>query len=255
METNAKVICMALLGMGLWNVTLQAQPVPPIPPNASVLAGPTPPLPGQGEPLDQPVPPGPQGRRGPKPGALIPLTTITGAVQQLSTNDDFVFDGFMLNAGSGIVTVKFPPHLGQQIQKLVKTGTTVSVTGTAETSPRGESTFHMNSLTAGKTTVLDAPPTEPVTPPVETLTNVSGKITDYRVDREGRVNGFVLDDKTVIRVPGHAAYQLTNLATKGTSISVQGYPKTIRNGQVQLEKVNIVRASVVTINGQQYLVR
>jgi hypothetical protein len=187
---------------------------------------------------------------------LISLTTVSGTVGQLTGNDDAIFDGFTLNTGSGTATtVKFPPHLGQEIQKAVKPGATVSVTGYSETTHRGETRFRMNSLAAGKTTVQDAPPAIQTPRTAETLTTVTGKISDYRFDPSGRINGLVLDDKTIVRIPGHVAYQLTNLATKGTAITVQGYPRTLREGQVQLEKVNIVRASVLTINGQQYLVR
>ncbi|GAB3774784.1 hypothetical protein GCM10028818_18030 [Spirosoma horti] len=146
--------------------------------------------------------------------------------------------------------------MGTQVQKAIKAGSTVSVTGYSETTPSGETRFRMNSLTAGKTTVFDSPPVRPATlPDAPALTTATGKIADYRLDRGGRVNGLVLDDKTVVSIPSHVAYQLTDLAKKGSTITVQGYPKTIRDGQVQLEKVNVLRASVLTINGQQYLVR
>ena len=92
-------------------------------------------------------------------------------------------------------------------------------------------------------------------PPTPTLTTVTGKITDYKVGRDGRVNGLVLSDNSIVRIPSHVAYQLTNLAKKGTDVTVQGYANQPREGQVQLQKVNILRASVLTINGQQYLVR
>jgi hypothetical protein len=204
--------------------------------------------------------------RGPKGGkhghgqfghGLTSLSTVTGTVGKLVSNDDMIFDGFMLNAGAATpTTVKFPPHLGEQIQKAVKTGSTVSVTGYADGAPQGETRFRLVSLTSGKTTVFDAPPARPTTPPAApTLTTTTGKITDYRLDKQGRVTGLVLSDNTVVKIPSHVAYQLTNLATKGAAITVQGYAKPLREGQVQLEKTNILRASVLTINGQQYLVR
>ncbi|MCX6217123.1 hypothetical protein [Spirosoma sp.] len=191
------------------------------------------------------------------PGGLTSLTTVSGTVGQLLGNDDAILDGFTLNTGSGqATTVKFPPHLGEQVQKAVKVGSTVSVSGFTDKTPTGESLFRMNSLTIGKTTVMDAPPVHPVTPPTPLeVTTVTGKIADYRLDRGGRVNALVLDNKTVVSIPAHVAYQLTDLAKKGNTITVQGYPKQIHAGQVQLEKVNVIRASVLTINGQQYLVR
>ncbi|QIP12342.1 hypothetical protein G8759_06735 [Spirosoma aureum] len=188
---------------------------------------------------------------------LTSLTTVSGTVGQWIGNDDAILEGFTFTGSANTpTTVKFPPHLGQQVQKSIKPGSNVSVTGYSEMSPKGESRFRMVSLTAGKTTISDAPPTMPVTPPTApSQATVTGKIADYQIGRDGRVNGLVLDDKTIVRVPPHVAYQLTNLATKGSTITVQGYAKNLREGQVQLEKTNILNAVVLTINGQQYLVR
>jgi hypothetical protein len=191
------------------------------------------------------------------------LTTISGTVGQLTASDDFIFDGFVLNTAGGktssanpATTVKFPPHLGQQVQQALKPGTTVNVTGYSEANPAGESMFRMTSLTAGKNTVLDAPPAAPdPSAAAPALVTETARVTDYRLGRDGRVNGFVLDNRTIVRIPPHAAFQLTNLAKKGSTITVQGYQRPLRVGQVQLEKTNVLRASVLTINGQQYLVR
>ncbi|AKD56734.1 hypothetical protein [Spirosoma radiotolerans] len=268
METNTRLIATVALALALASPFAHAQGPdgPPVAQNQPGVDGPSGPLPGG--PGRRHGRPGPgldrnDHGKGQGPGrnhqmsGLTSLTTVSGTVGQLVGNDDFILDGFTLNAGSGSpVTVKFPPHLGTQVQKAIKAGSSVSVTGYSETPPGGETRFRMNSLTVGKTTVLDSPPVRPTTPPdAPALATATGKIADYRLDREGRVNGLVLDDKTVISIPSHVAYQLTDLAKKGSTITVQGYPKTLRDGQVQLEKVNVLRASVLTINGQQYLVR
>ncbi|MBD2754994.1 hypothetical protein [Spirosoma validum] len=268
METNAKLIAVAMLVATLasplahaQNQTSSTEPAPPIALNAPDRPD-APPLGGPG---------GRPGKQGPKPGGsdreqgpgrkqangLTSLTTVSGTVGQWTGNDDAVLDGFTLTGSSGAATtVKFPAHLGQQVQKAIRSGSSVNVTGFAETTPQGETRFRMNSLTAGKTTIYDAPPTPRTsTPETPALATVTGKIADYRLNREGRVSGLVLDDKTIVSIPPHVAYQLTDLAKKGSAITVQGYPKILNEGQVQLEKVNILRASVLTINGQQYLVR
>ncbi len=199
--------------------------------------------------------PGRDRDRGGRGHGLMSLTTVTGTVGQLVGNEDFILDGFVLNSNP-TMTVGFAPHLGQQVQQAIKPGTTVSVTGFADKNREGESRFRLISLTAGKTTVLDGPPVRPATPPTApTMTTATGKITDYKLDKRGTVNGLVLSDNTIIRIPPHVAYQLTNLATKGTAITVQGYTRPLGDGQVQLQRTNILRASVITINGQQYLVR
>lgn len=163
METNAKLIAVALLVTTLVAPQMQAQnpanPSEPAPPIA--LSGPG--VPPAGGPMGRPGRSGGPGfDQGPghQPGRLTTLTTISGTVGQWVGNDDAILDGFTLTSGSGTpTTVKFPPHLGEQVQKAIKSGSNVSVTGFSETTPQGETRFRMNSLTAGKTTVYDAPPT------------------------------------------------------------------------------------------------
>lgn len=271
METQLKRMAATLLLVGLATVPTKAQvPTEPSP----TLAMDRPRLDGPGlDGHDRSIgllPGGPGRHRGPnhQPGpdrlnprqfhrGLTSLTTLSGTVSQWSTNDDDILDGFSFTSSTNSsIAVKFPTHLGQQIQKSVKPGSSISVTGFTETTREGESRFRMTSLTAGKTTIVDTPPAAPTTPPsAPTLTTVTGKIADYRLGRDGRVNGMVLDDKTIIRIPPHVAYQLTNLAKKGSTITVQGYAKPLREGQVQLDKTTILNASVLSINGQQYLIR
>ncbi|RRB06722.1 hypothetical protein [Larkinella rosea] len=283
MKTNAKLMTGLLLMGSLITPRIHAQTAPTPPASAPDAAAPAPPIelradrghrgdrPGgpfrdfrhssdRRDGLQEPRPPreprGPHNR-----GGLTALTTLTGTVGELKGNDDFILDGFTLKTAAGSTTlVKFPAHLGQSVQQAVKAGNSVSVSGISDTGRGGETIFRMTSLTAGKTTILDAPPILPSTPPsAPVASTLTGKIADYQLDREGRVNGFTLtgsgDAKTIVRIPAHVAYQLTNLATKGSTITVQGYPKILREGQVQLEKVNILRPTILTINGQQYLIR
>ncbi|GAB4017344.1 hypothetical protein [Spirosoma koreense] len=260
MTINEKSIVGALLIATLATVHIQAQNQPvssePIPLASNGPDGPPTPPGGPGRRPGRPEGPdqGP-GRRNAARG-LTSLTTVSGTVGQWIGNDEAILDGFTLTNGSATTTVKFPPHLGQQVQKATKPGGSVSITGYAETTPTGETLFRMNSLTAGKTTVLDSPPMPATTAPeTPSITTVSGKIADYRLNREGRISGLVMEDKTIVTIPPHVAYQLADLAKKGSAITVQGYAKPIHDGQVQLDKLNILRASVLTINGQQYLVR
>ncbi|GAB3951528.1 hypothetical protein GCM10028805_31820 [Spirosoma harenae] len=263
METNAKLIALAVLAASLTAPFAQAQQV-------AAPDGTPPPI-ALNNPDDRHQPDGPGLRRhGRGPGGphgphalsqghrmsgLTSLTTVSGTVGQWISNDDAILDGFTMTGASN-TTIKFPSHLGKQIQTAIKPGSTVSVTGYSDTNPKGETVFLMHSLTAGKTTINHTPPTRPtIQPEPPALTTTTGKITDYRLDRSGRVNGLLLEDKTVITIPPHVAYQLTNLAKKGSTVTVQGYPKMLHEGQVQLEKQTILRASVLTINEQQYLVR
>ncbi|GAB3257815.1 hypothetical protein GCM10027347_20630 [Larkinella harenae] len=205
-----------------------------------------------------PVPPGPRAglvHRSPANAGMISLSTVSGTVQQLTGNDESILDGFTLGTGSSTVAVRFPSHLGQSISAVAKAGSPVTVSGFSETTPEGESFFHLINLTAGKTTITDTPPTPLAGLPVPSLKTFEGKVAEFLLDKQGRTKGLLLTDQTLIKVPPHVADQLVGLVPKGSSISVSGYLKPLADGQVQLKKQTIVQATQVTINGQTFLVR
>lgn len=205
---------------------------------------------------------GPGGPHAPQPSAITALTTISGTVNQLTANDDGVLNGFTLNTGSATQAVRFGAHLGQQVSAAVKAGSRVTVTGYQKTSPAGpdanltgETTFQLVKLDAGKTQIVDAPPAKPQNPTTPTQQTVSGQVADYQIDRSGRVGGLLMADQTVVKVPAHLAGQLATLAPKGSTITVNGFVQPLGEGQVQLQKRNVLRASVLTVGGQSYLLR
>ncbi|QKZ14182.1 hypothetical protein [Spirosoma sp. KUDC1026] len=80
-------------------------------------------------------------------------------------------------------------------------------------------------------------------------------MADFRLNREGQINGLIMSDQTVVKVPPHVAGQLATLVPKGSTITVDGYAQPLGEGQVQLQKHTTVRASVLTVGGQSYLIQ
>lgn len=186
--------------------------------------------------------------------ALQPVTTYQGKVVKMSTNNDYVYDGFYILSGSDSILVKFPPHLGSQVTSAVKTGSPVSVNGVLHAPPFGGQEIRMVSITANGQTISDMPQATATTPPVETFVKGNGKITCLQTDREGRTNGFILDNKTVLHIPPQVAMQLRTMAANGTVIAYTGMQKTAKQGEVASANYNIVHCNTITVNGQQYLV-
>jgi hypothetical protein len=239
MKANVKTGTATLMAAMLFSATVFAQ-VPPPPPG-----------PGAPGPERPPV-----GRlRGPREaGQLIVLATITGNIEKYTTNDDFIVDGFTLNA-STTLQVKFPAHLAAQIMNVAKEGSAVTVTGFQDTDPEGVIVFHLNTITAGGKTITDTPPPAPPTPRVEEVITISGKVTAYSTDRALRNNGLILDNGVIVHFPPHMAEQVTAVAPVGSNVTVQGGKRTLPDGVVQLKKTTVLEAKVLTAGGKQYLIR
>jgi hypothetical protein len=195
------------------------------------------------------------GIRSPYYQEMIALTTVSGTVQQLTANEDDVLDGFTLSTDSATITIHFPPHLGQSIRSAAKPGTLVSVTGFAETGPDGQSHFQLTQLTTGNAVISDTPPAQPLPQVAPALTSLKGKVVAYRSDNEGRTSGLILSDQTLVRIPLLLAGQLVRMIPTGSTIAVNGYVQQPAEGHVRLHTHIIMQASVLTINGQSYLIR
>ena len=195
------------------------------------------------------------GIRSPYYQEMIALTTVSGTVQQLIANEDDILDGFALTTGSSTIAIHFPPHLGQSIQPVAKPGTPVSVTGFAETGPDGQPHFQLTQLTTGDAVISDIPPAQSITQAAPTQTSLKSKVVEYRSDNEGRTSGLILADQTLVRIPLLLAGQLVRMIPTGSTIAVNGYVQQPAEGHVRLHTHIIMQASVLTINGQSYLIR
>jgi hypothetical protein len=212
---------------------------------------PPPPLPGQPLPPSPPPPGRPLPGQPPAPG-LQDISNFKGTVVKMQVNDDYVYDGFYLLQNGDSQLVKFPPHLGRQLTAAVKPGTAVEVQGVAATSPAGTREIRFVSLQAGNTRITDTA-TAPPQPPAEKTTSGSGTITGVRTDREGRINGWVLNGKVLLHVPPHVAAHLSLPA--GSAVSYTGREKTAGNGEVQQAGYTVVHCNTLASGGRQYLVQ
>jgi len=209
-----------------------------------------PPAPGKGR-----MPGGPGAPPPPQAQQLQEVTKLSGKVVKMTTNDDYVYDGFCILNGSDSMFVKFPPHLGSQITKAASVGNNVTVNGVANVSPSGQKEIRMVSITAGGQTITDTPPSMPVTPVAETSLSGSGKVSNMQTNREGRVSGLMLNNNIILKIPPHVADQLSGMLQTGASVSYTGNKKTVRNGEVSSGNYTIIHCITITVNGKEYLVR
>lgn len=191
------------------------------------------------------------------PHGLRQVSTFNGIVGELWYNDDYVYDGFYLQVNGETLFVKFPRHMGTQIVPVLKKGNSITVNGIIHYSPHGEKEIRMVNIVVNGTTIYEMPPMEPRIRPFinEELISGSGKIIGLQINKSGSLHGLVLDNKTILRIPPHNAYQLSQLVTPGETISFTGGVKPVAEGEVVHEKYTIVHCNTIALNGTQYLVR
>jgi hypothetical protein len=194
----------------------------------------------------QPVPPqplaGPNAAPPPPPGAPAfdtrQLPETRGTVQRFTLTPMGELDGFLLTDGT---EVHLPPHLSDQLATAVRLGDAVSVRGYRfSAAPLIVATAVTD--TATNQTVVDQGPPPPGTrpPPLPPgvpspgaqQTSLNGRVQASLSGPAGDLNGAVLDDGTIIRMPPPEAFRFAGLLTSGQMVTVQGWALITSYGRV-----------------------
>lgn len=202
------------------------------------------------------APPHPKGPdRGPELAPLQSLKVIPGRVAELTKNKPGDVDGFKLESGQ---QVHFPPHHGKAISGLIQQGTDVCVFASVKSRPDGKEFMEVVVLQIGEEAImitgamtkpLSKPDEEHAQPakPNESSMSASGKIASFHKNHDGDVDGFELDDKTIVKFPPHEGGKVESSVRVGSAIIVRGRRHETPKGDVHLQAERIV-------NGDQILV-
>jgi hypothetical protein len=147
------------------------------------------------------------------------LPAIEGKVAQYSLTPRGDVDGVILTDGT---EVHMPPHLGTQLVFAVKPGDAVTIHGLrARAIPMVQAMSVTNDATGN--TVTDNGPGGPPGPggPRQTLT-AQGHIKAQLHGPEGDLNGVLLEDGTIVRLPPPEVQRLAADLMPGAPLYVQG---------------------------------
>src|ERR1700693_6614254 len=186
--------------------------------------------------LAQNAPPAPAGQAPPLAMGQAPLydpqqlPTYTGQIQQFTLTPRGDIDGLILTDGT---EVKTPPHLSTQIAYAIKPGDTVTIHGLHAAALPLVQAVSITDDATGRMVIDNGPPGPgrgpPVPPPpIATVTGAGGPLpglteVQSRVRMalhgpQGDVNGAVLDDGTMGRLPPPEAYRFSGLLQPGQMI-------------------------------------
>jgi hypothetical protein len=142
------------------------------------------------------------------------LPETRGTVKQYTLTPRGDVDGLILNDGT---EVKVPPHLTGQIVFAVRPNDEVSIRGLKARAIALIDAASITNVATGKSVVDNGPPDRSAAE-----RTVSGKITATLHGKRGEVNGALLEDGTILRLPPHEAARLAAMLETGQTVSVRG---------------------------------
>lgn len=157
------------------------------------------------------------------------LPETRGKVTHFLLNPNGELDGLVLDRK---LQVHFPPHLSKQVAKRIAIGERIRVRGVR---PRGVPVIAAVQLTSQQgVEILDEGPAQHEPPPKPTgkLADVQGQVLLSLYGPKGELRGALLADGTSLRVPPHAAAELTDYLSPGAHVQAWGDALKNRFGRV-----------------------
>lgn len=188
----------------------------------------------------------------PKNNKLQEIQALKGKITEWTYNDDFIYNGFYLESDKETYYVKFPPHLGKEIRNLKGN---ITVNGVINTPRNGKKEVKMVNIKSNGTTISDVKPKTFAQPGNDEATSGNGKVSQFKFNRKGEVSGYLIGNKTLLRIPPHKARQLNTMIQVGTKIEYTGIEKTLKEGEVAADNYKIIYVQTISVNGVQYLVK
>jgi hypothetical protein len=167
-----------------------------------------------------------------------------GQVQQFTLTPRGDIDGLILTDGTEVV---LPPHLSTQIAYSIKPGDTVVIHGLHAAALPLIQAVSVTDDVSGRTVVDNgppapgpgpAPPPPPAGPgagpsaPIPGLAEIQGRVRMVLHGPRGDVNGALLEDGTILRLPPPEADRFASLLQPGQSLVAEGDELTSAIGKV-----------------------
>jgi hypothetical protein len=154
------------------------------------------------------------------PYAIQQFPQFKGTVARYTLTPRGDVDGLLLSDGT---EVHFPPHMSAQLVYAIKPGDAITVRGLrAYGMPLIDALVISNDAT-GQTVVDRGPDRGPRAMAwADQFINAQGRVQAVLHGKRGEVNGAILEDGTILRLPPPEAQRLATFLTPGQSINAQG---------------------------------
>ncbi|MFZ4398909.1 MAG: hypothetical protein ACOYO1_02655 [Bacteroidales bacterium] len=183
---------------------------------------------------------------------LKQVNAFSGKVGEWINNVNYVYDGFYLQTNTGNLLIRFSTYMGSQLTTALKTGSTISVNGVDN---KKNKEIKLISVTTDGITIYDTPPVTIPKVAANEFIKENAKIIEIQKDKKGKLKGFLLDNKSILRMKLNSTDELMKLTVVGANISYTGVKTFLHNGEVASVSYSIIYCKTITINGKQYLAK
>ena len=171
----------------------------------------------------------------------------------LVSSNENVVNGFYLQTNNDKLMVMFPIHMGNELRQEIIIGNAITVNGLETKDTLGVTKINMVSATIEGKTIKITAPFLPGTMPAPEMINGTAKIRELQKNINGKISGYILDNKTILRVTSNISNELTRMLVAGTTISYIGIKSDAGSGEDAWSTYTIILCQSIIINNKQFL--
>lgn len=163
------------------------------------------------------------------------------------------YNGFYLQANSGQLMIMFPEHMANELRQTIKIGNTLTVNGLETKDSLGVIKINLESVTIDGTTITVSPPYLPGMAPANENVTGTAKIMELQKHISGKITGYILDNKTILRLGPNIVNELSKRLVIGTTITYAGIKSATGSGEDAWATYTVILCKTITIDGKEYL--
>jgi hypothetical protein len=181
---------------------------------------------------------------------------LTGVVSDWIMNvKEYVYDGFYLQTQTEKIIVIFPTSMANDLRRDVKVGNTISVKGIRGNDTLGIKRINLISVIVDGQTIPNNPVMLADSLVAGETVYGSAKIIAFQKNTDGKISGYVLDNKTILRVGPNINSELERALVLGANLTYSGIKSGSGSGEDAWSTYAVIVCQTITIHGKQYLTR
>jgi len=189
-----------------------------------------------------------------QPATLKHVDTYSGLLTDwILSIQKYVYVGFYLQTSGEKFMVMFPANMTDKLRKAVKVGNTITVNAIEINDTLGIRRLNLVNVIVDGETLQGNPPVVTDSLAAAEIIDGNAKIRELQKNVEGKITGYILDNKTILRIAPNINTGLDKLLIVGAGISYSGTKSYSGSGEDAWASYTIIRCQRITINGKEYL--
>lgn len=177
---------------------------------------------------------------------------LYGSVDSWQTNDNYVYNSFVLQTKDKRYVVYFQTHIGKELTSTLKIGKAIVLKCRISLDTLSNKEARLISIVLDGKTIVDTS-AAPLRDTLKESFEGNGRIVGLQNNKEKKVNGLILQNNIVLHLSSVIIDDILDKAVEGADVKYAGVKQTLLAGEVSINNTIVIDCKTITIGGKQYM--